>query len=662
MANIIQKIIRKLDVYWNNPQLNQRNNRYVKQNVHDWAHYVHKAHVILARAFDFSNAWDREIVAYYMPFQWANIMKVAEAITSDKILLLNPKDLDEENPKSKTQLQNKWDKNHGQFLLKKSIEKGRKHGWLLYVPVQSKYLGDYYSGPPWHVYSADEAHPIDWDTHGHPIRWNVKPSNRKIDAFELTIQECFFFDVYQSDDFDGFPEGSQIWDDLIDYVFIKEAMKSFDQRMGNGFLILPVPLGTNEATKSAYQDKIMNVRTEMGLIWEVDDVEGTPQKPEWMTPQTGADFVAHLDKFEDGICTGMGFPKRWLVGDSEGAMESSGKDKLQVHSKLNAVFNQWKRFIKGVCLYHGWIADYADIEVRAGFKMELSEEEKVNIDSIKTTTIGLKTWLSINEQRVLDGFDEVSEEGADEVMVQDEEGGGDSGGFDGEDSKATASKSSDAKNDNLDIVMKVFTDGQLGVNELARLTGVSPTTISKIRSKFDTALTPIQKIDELVIKEDSFRLSDNVYEYEGVLLKPQTKYYDQYQANCITPKAEIERIFNDPTYPKEFRIGVTKSDDHKSQIPSEVLEKNAIGTVNYQKLQEDGSIWGKVKIDLNKSDKVLGSKNWVRDNTKLGRPIPMSVARWTIDKIQGKDRLETNIDIRSYVATRHPRNNEIGVS
>ncbi len=417
----------------------------------------------------------------------------------------------------------------------------------------------------------------------------------------------------------------------------------------------------------------MNVRTEMGLIWEVDDVEGTPQKPEWMTPQTGADFVAHLDKFEDGICTGMGFPRRWLVGDSEGAMESSGKDKLQVHSKLNAIFNQWKRFIKGVCLYHGWIADFGDVEVRAGFKMELSEEEKVNIDMLKTDTIAAKTWLSINEQRKADGYEPVDEEGADDVMVQDEEGGGfgDSGGD--SESSNTAVKPSDAKNDiiempmnttqdDIDVLMDIFTNSEkYSIAALEKITGVSGRTISRIRAKFDDDLKPKQKIDELVIKQDSVQISGDIYEYEGVVLKPQTKYYDQYKANCITPKEEIARIFNDPTYPKQFMIGVTSDDSHKSQIPSEVLEKNAIGTVNYSKLQEDGSIWGKVRIDLSKSDKVLGKKNWVRDNTKLGRSIPMSVARWTIDKQQGKDRLETNIDIRSYVATRKPRNKDIGV-
>ena len=113
-------------------------------------------------------------------------------------------------------------------------------------------------------------------------------------------------------------------------------------------------------------------------------------------------------------------------------------------------------------------------------------------------------------------------------------------------------------------------------------------------------------------------------------------------------------------YPKEFRIGVNEQDDHTSRIQSEVLDANAIGTVKYTSFSPDGII-GKVRIDLTKADKVLGTNNWIREHTNHGEFIPMSVARWTVDKPKGKDQIETQLDVRSYVATRQPRNNEIGV-
>ena len=163
------------------------------------------------------------------------------------------------------------------------------------------------------------------------------------------------------------------------------------------------------------------------------------------------------------------------------------------------------------------------------------------------------------------------------------------------------------------------------------------------------------------MKEDSINISQDIFEYDGKVLTPQVKYYEQYDTTCITSAEEIAKIFNDPTYPKEFRIGVTKSDDHSSSVRSEVLKQNAIGTVKYIKLDQTGSILGKVRIDLDKADTVLGKDNWIRTFTNEGKSIPLSVARRTIDKPKGKDMYETELDIRSYVATRFPRNKEIGV-
>ena len=214
---------------------------------------------------------------------------------------------------------------------------------------------------------------------------------------------------------------------------------------------------------------------------------------------------------------------------------------------------------------------------------------------------------------------------------------------------------SDWRNDLADIIQY-----RAPVRALAQVMDLSVGSISKARAKFDNDLTPQLKLDSIECKEDSIQIADNIYEFEGIVLKPQNKFYKRYNANCITPRSEIERIYNDPTYAKEFRIGVTSTDDHSSSVPSEVLENAAIGTVSYRKLDQDG-IHGKVRIDLSKADKILGEGNWLRQYTESGQHIPLSVARLTKDIFQGDDRVETNIDIRSYVATRRPRNKDIGI-
>lgn len=736
----------KLDnLYYNNPNLNRTYGFKTKQNTQDWAHYVHKAQPIFARAFDFWDASARTIMAYYHPFQHANIFKVAEAIAADGIHIVKKEDKDEEEPEDMKITQNKWERNQGDLLLKKSIEKWRMQGLILYVPYKKKYLGDYWTGPPWKVYGLDEFQIIDWDQYGHPIEFHVQPTNKKIDSFEIKIQDCVFFDPHLTDDYDGLPETAAAWDSMVDWLFEHESMTGFDQRLANGFMVLPTMLGTSDEVKSAYQSKMQNVRTEMGLIWEVDpDIEGF--KPEWMDISGSGNFPEHLNKLEEAIATAIGFPARWLKGMEAGALSAAGEDRNQVYSKLKAIFKTCERFVIAVLKHHKWVASAENIAVKHGFQMELSDEEKANIDNIKATTIGLSTWLTINEMRERDGLPSI--EGGDEMFAEqnndaenqkDIDDNSSDNSMKEEKAKPKPEAKSDASNrayinflnmgpdatykilksmdksilradwgvkgrsqgdlvgqimkqiqrtyattllgatkkqmeqeaknqpnwnkwlkytikwdsvpnDPKPIIRKYFQNTP--VREAAEFLGMSTGYVSKVRSKFDHE-SPKPHEDILALKTDSIQIDENTWEFEGPFVAPIEAEY-----SGILNKRHPDQIaeWYKSATPKEFYLGVNNDDSHSSPIKAEVLRDNAVGMVKAINLTPDGQVIGKYRIQMDKVKERLGDDNWVLDYAKQKKSLPVSVALWSRDVDKGDYVENTELDVRSVVLTRHPRN------
>lgn len=627
--------------YFNNPLLG--NNRH---RIKDFAHYVHTHAIIRNRWFFADDKTHRHFMALHHEFQHANIYKVARVLTDEPPRFIRAEHADDPMPEEDEAIAQFWNDNRLTDMLYQFIVQDRIHGWALYYPFNRKLLPPYYTGPPWQVYSAlevvenkDKRNKL---AANHPTAWK-----RHIDGLEeadISITQCVFWNSAQTIDWEGIPEGLQIWDDLVDYTFIKESLKGFDQRLGNGFLVMPIDQAATPTEETNIKNAIRNVRTEMGIT--VRQNKDNPLKPEWLTPQPGSDFVEHLSKYEEMFAAGMGFPLRWLKGDPHGAVESGQTDSFQVQVHLRQIFKRYIPFIKAVLKFHKIITTESEIDVLPGLGLEHSEMEKAQLDELRTSTIAQKDWLTDNEKRALDGMPPA--EGGDELPAQQEQ-------------VMAEEKQNQQESPKLDSFLTALTDSTLSVRELGKLLNVSASTISKMRETAALELRPKPKLDCIELHTDSVALENDIFEYSGLLLEPQTKFYEQHGYQSILPAAEIQRIFNDPTYPKEFRIGITPSDDHASQVPNEVLEPNAIGAVRYERLEGD-KIYGKVRIDLAKADKVIGPNNWLREFTATGQNIPLSVARWTVDMPSGtNERIESNIDIRSYVATRSPRNAHIGV-
>lgn len=616
----------------------------------DMGAYVHVHQIIASRAFWFDEVQSRYIMSLFHPWYNAIIYKIAEHLCMENPIFAMPQTEADEEPSENEQIIQYWNDHRLQEAFQKAIEKGRWGGWCIYYPVQDR--PPWYSGPDWHIYTMDEARPIDWSM-GHPIVWEIKPTNRYIAPFTINISQCVFFDPNNTDDFDGMPEGSACWDDMIDYVFIQDARNAFDQRLGNGFLTLVVPQATSDADIRKYEAKIKHLRTEQGLV-----VRGAVEEPvtiDWMN-MAGAQvaFTDHLNDIREDMSLASRFPKRWLLGDSEGAMESSGKDALQVNIELKTIFKKWVPFIKNVLKYHSLIQNWSDINIIPPFEMQLSEQEKVELESIKTNTLVAKlAYLSPNEVRELDGYKPA--EGGDKIAAQQQKEQSDK---DNNDSEGDKPPSDENKSDSYNLLKSIVTNTPK--KELKGLLGVGTNTINNIRDKFKDDEQLKLKCDSLAL-QDSVQLAENIYEIrDAVLIPPQKKFYEQYNKYCIRSPDEIKKVFTNPALPKEFRIGVTPTGGHESSVPLEVLEPNTVGTVKFTRLDENGAIRGNIRYDLDRADSVLGKNNWIRDNTIKGLKLQTSVALRTQDKAIGDDAIEEKLDIRSFVFTQSPRNNQTG--
>jgi len=710
-------------------------------------HYVHRHRLIRKGIVHFSNVRHRQEVSYFHPWMKGYLEKVGKALWSQPPTFCKPSSDDKKEPQEDETIKQAWEDNRLQEACRKGWIKSQVHGILFFYPMKGKFFKGY-SGPQWTVYSLDEMGEASQYMQGHPVRWTITHSNKeKTEPKEITITQGIFYDYKNTDDFTGEPFGAGIWDLMIDWLWIQDAVNAFDQRMGNGFFTLVVPNSTDPTEIAKYEDTIRNTRTEMGIV-----VRGAVEEPVQMNwvgmAGVQVDFIAHMSKLEDLIAFNMGFPKRWIMGDAEGARENGSNDALAVNIQLKNLYTEWILFIKLLLQRYNLITDFKDIIIKPPFELQLSEQEQIELGSIKADTIAKKVWLSVDEQRVEDGYEASGEEGADKVMVENEETESGAPGTGKEDQGKTPSKpksksdtytekrtyeitaqidknkegefrnylyrrrdtvfqitrklgggrwyfvfditspspikfrdgaywkilktnwepatkmDTEDKLDTFEALIDVFTNKQISIRQLAKLCNVSPTTVSKIREKMDSHNKPTLKRDEITFKCDAVALGEDIYEIEDVpVILPQSKRYEHLGYEAERPKDEIKAFFESKKYPKEYRIGVTVTDDHTTGHPLEIPNENTVGTVHLNRLDEEGNIRANIRYSLKDADRILGTENYIRELTQNNQNIPTSVALRSRDvpTVTGKY-LEQDLDIRSFVFSKnHTRNKKAGL-
>ena len=613
--------------------------------------YVHRSKVIKERAFFIEVPEHRNIVAYFSVWGSAIRTRVPEALCVARPIFAVPN----QEAKADGQLEELqpiidwWEDHRMNEIWQKAVAKSYIHGTCTYYPLN---LEDkpWYSGLPAFVVASDEARPSEW-TLGHPVQWDVHPSNKELEPYSMTIKNAVFFDYSNSDDFDGVPYLIASWDSIIDLLFIQDAVNAFDQRMGNGFMVLVVPNRTPKAEMEKFEEKLKHLRTNRGVV--VKGAVDEPVQIDWMG-MGGAqiDFPGHLAKIEDQIAFDLGFPKRWLFGDSPGALESGGQDALHINIKLKTLFKPWTVWMKLILRYHGLIQNFSDVDIRPPYIIHISEQERVELDQKKADIIATKNWLTVDEQRELDGYEALTEEQKAELMPPEE---GEEGSE--KEEKPTPNDAKTTKTDAYEMMNGLFNNPEISINDLIAMTGVAKNTVSKIRSQAADAVRPQLKRDEFVMKMDAVALDDHMWRIHDVpLILPQEKQYGTRM--CVRSKEEVARVFHDPKTPKEFRIGVNPTDDHASSVPLEVLKRNTIGVVNLNRLDDDGNIRGDITYDLDASKEILGENNWLQDYTTQGINPNTSVALYTRDRPENGKYIESNLDVRSFVFSQNKARNK----
>jgi hypothetical protein len=449
---------------------------------------------------------------------------------------------------------------------------------------------------------------------------------------------------------------------VIDYEMIKEARNAFDQRLGNGFIVIGIPRSEYRKYKSVFEDKVQNIRTETGLVFPISN-DKEPLKIDWMGMSgKRVDFNADLEDVRKDIIAEIGFPKRWLFGDQEGAMESSGKDRLQAMDQIRHIFKKWKRFMKMLLKYHGAISDFDEVEILAPYELQLTEHEKAELENLKASTIALQDWLTINEKREKVGFDPI--EGGDTRDTFNEVMGTGEAPPEVNAEEATTltpaqfSPNTDAKTDSYTHLREEFK--KCSYRDLEEFLGVSKNTVGRIKEKFrQDASMKVNKCDALA-KSDAMQVDNNIWTIQGLVVPVQEKYYEDLGYHSVRSYKAIAEYFNDDTNPKQYRIGVNGRDNHDSPFPLEVTDEQSVGTVEFTSLSEKG-IEGIIKFDLDKVTDILGPDNWIERKLTNGEKLPTSVALRSVDiPVANDKKRETQLDIRSFIFTRKPRNEMAG--
>jgi len=713
------------------------------QNLQDFANYVHIHRAIQNRAFRFINPIHREMMAAWHPWYNALIDKVSKALTKDEIRIVKPETKNDEEPELNDKLMDFWRERKFQNMLTLAIRNMKLHGPINYYAFKVK---DYWTRPGWNIYSEPQSRPKAWDEFGHPIEWKIQPSAKNMETFDISLKgavpvgktevnallentlsekHCVWFDPHHTEDFRGKREGNNMWDALIDYLFTIDNWRSYLQKIGNGFMVLAL----GEDTTPDEEDVIDNVLNDINTnkVLKLTQSKESPVTVDWMDTGGGnSGFIECIDKMEDNFAVAMGYPKMWLLGDQEGAMESSGKNALQINIKMIEDFNFYvPNFVKAVLMFHDKISSNDEVAILPGFKTAMSEQEIAELDEIKTSTIAMKTWATPNEQRELDGMDPIDEEGADELVQQQEMNIEKDGmeaknndaniktdvkfskcsicgkkgeivehsrqvtssrkpklimtkipkGFEGAGNRVPLCENcrhSPRKQDSLSpeetlisILGKSSAEGGMSIRKMGEFLGFSPGVASNVRARMDSYKKPQYKVDDLNIKCDSVQISENMYRIEDAkLVLPQRKQYPRlYGEKWVNrPRSEIEKIFNDTTNLRSYGIGVNPDDSHKSRVPLEVLKKTRVAKTKFTRIDEDGNIRGDIEIDLEKVRKVLGENSWLEQDLKESNHVGTSVALYSVDKPNGNQMDESDLDVRSFVFTRQARNEDAGGS
>ena len=642
--------------------------------------FVYCSTIIANHAHFFDNAEHREIVHEMNAILAATCSKVPKAVWSQNPLFLKP------DPKVKsykdletyTECEEWFNKHEGLLMMRKMTKKSMKHNYVVYEPLDTFAL-DWYTDPPWKLYAKDEIEGVLKWKFGQPTTFAIHPSNAKYSAgYNIDVTKKFgelnsegyrlqdhvnstkplnqnktgsytsggiYFNILKTDDLEARMWYLGAWNSIQDYEAMNESQNSFKQTISTGFMVVGIPTDDYDDLKVLAQEKIKRARRGRGIV--IPTSVDQPMELDWMAIPD-ADFTVTKADIRKDIIAVIGLPERWLFGDAAGALAAADDDRYAVHDELRYIFYLMAPIIKQLLVYHKIIEKVEDVEIHPPFELQLTEMEKAEIDAIKSNSVlAMSEFITVDEMRNYMGFDELTEEQKSELRERQEMENGDEESDDSDDNRDL--KDAIAKYE----IMSEFIDNST-YDDLQEALGVTRHQIKKIKDNFSKPMDLMDSVDLM----DSISLGNEIYQFEGIGIPAQEKYYPEHDITCIRSIEEIDKYYQDPSNRKDFPYGITTNDDHPDGI--EVYGKDTIGKVELIGMSPLGA---KVRytVDLKKTREVLGPNNWIETNIKNNRKIPSSVAlRVNTVTLGNKKKYECKLDVRSFVATRKPKNKIAG--
>ena len=648
--------------------------------------FVYCSNIIANHAHFYDDSDHREQVHEFNALLAAACKKIPKAVWAISPLFFHPdkeaKTKDDLEPFS--ECEEAFKKHQWLKLLKVATKKSIKHNWFVYEPLDIFKI-PWYTKPPWKCYAADEITQIDEWKYGHPTKIRIHPSNDKYSAgYTIDVTKKFneanegfslqlggdknkadyisggiIFDPLDTDDFDAIPWYLGAWNAIQDYEAMCESQNSFKQTISTGFMVIGIPLDQYNDLKGLAEEKIKRARRGRGLV--VPTSVDQPMELNWMAIPD-ADFTVDKEDIRKDIIAVIGFPQRWLYGNDEGALAGAETDRSAVYDEMKYIFYMMVPFIKQLLKYHGIIEELEDVEIHPPFEMQLTEGEKADIDAVKANTVlALSQVLTLDEMRKYMGYKELTDE--QKAELDEMNGGGNEDESDDLDLRKQELREKDFdfrkeryESKSMKDAVERFYEWDRLVNEtsimdMVSITGRAKDTVGNMRNHINNM--SIDLTDSLPLT-DSINLGNGIYQIEGLVMPTQIKEYKEHNMTLERSLEEISKFMNNPLSRKEFPLGATNNDLHPEGV--EVLMEDTIGKVELTDMSELGAM-GRITIDLNKTREVLGPNSWVETFLKTNKRIPTSVAlRATPIKISDNKHYEVKLDVRSFVATRLPRN------
>jgi len=201
----------------------------------------------------------------------------------------------------------------------------------------------------------------------------------------------------------GLPVLEPVWTTLI---ALEAAMNSSDfylSKIGHGMYVIVTPKGLGATKTTRLENTMKAASVTRSVVVNKRDVEDIK-----FVNATGSpiNFPAEIDSRLGIIAAGVGIPKDVLVGLSAGSITGSEVNIKLLYQTLNQHQTSYEPMIRQVAQKLG--AKDNNYKIRFITRYAHDEEQKSRIEMNHAQELAIRSsWLSTNEVRELDGYDDI---------------------------------------------------------------------------------------------------------------------------------------------------------------------------------------------------------------------------------------------------------------